>query len=110
MSGTIYSPVEMIERLISFDTTSRESNLPLIHFVHDYLASHGVESALIYDETGKKANLYATIGPDGVPGIALSGHTDVVPVDGQPWHTDPFRLVQKDGRLYGRGYGGHEEL
>ena len=103
MSGTIYSPVEMIERLISFDTTSRESNLPFIHFVHDYLASHGVESALIYDETGEKANLYATIGPDGVPGIALSGHTDVVPVDGQPWHTDPFRLVQKDGRLYGRG-------
>ena len=103
MSGTIYSPVEMIERLISFDTTSRESNLPLIHFVRDYLASHGVESALIYDETGKKANLYGTVGPDGVPGIALSGHTDVVPVDGQPWHTDPFRLVQKDGRLYGRG-------
>ena len=103
MSGTIYSPVEMIERLISFDTTSRESNLPLIHFVRDYLASHGVESALIYDETGKKANLYGTVGPDGVPGIALSGHTDIVPVDGQPWHTDPFRLVQKDGRLYGRG-------
>ena len=103
MSGTIYSPVEMIERLISFDTTSRESNLPLIHFVRDYLASHGVESALIYDETGRKANLYATLGPDSVPGIALSGHTDVVPVDGQPWHTDPFRVVQKDGRLYGRG-------
>ena len=103
MSGTIYSPVEMIERLISFDTTSRESNLPLIHFVRDYLASHGVESALIYDETGRKANLYATLGPDSVPGIGLSGHTDVVPVDGQPWHTDPFRVVQKDGRLYGRG-------
>ena len=103
MSGTIYSPVEMIERLISFDTTSRESNLPLVYFVRDYLASHGVESALIYDETGRKANLYATLGPDGVPGIALSGHTDVVPVDGQPWHTDPFRVVQKDGRLYGRG-------
>lgn len=103
MPEVIYSSVEMIERLVSFDTTSRESNLPLIHFVRDYLVSHGVESALIYDETGRKANLYATIGPDGVPGIALSGHTDVVPVDGQPWHTDPFRLVEKDGRLYGRG-------
>lgn len=103
MSGNAYTAVEMIERLVSFDTTSRESNLPLIDFVRDYLASHGVECALIHDETGAKANLYATIGPDDVPGIALSGHTDVVPVDGQPWHTDPFRVVRKNGRLYGRG-------
>ena len=103
MQGSVYSPVEMIERLVAFDTTSRESNLPLVHFARDYLASHGVEAALINDETGRKANLYATIGPDDVPGIALSGHTDVVPVDGQPWQTDPFRLVEKDGRLYGRG-------
>ena len=103
MSNPVYSPVEMIERLVSFDTTSRESNLPLIHFVRDYLASHGIDSALVHDETGRKANLYATIGPVDVPGIALSGHTDVVPVDGQPWHTDPFRLVEQDGRLYGRG-------
>lgn len=103
MSKPIYSPVEMIERLVSFDTTSRESNLPLIHFVRDYLASHGIESALTYDQTGRKANLYATIGPVNVPGIALSGHTDVVPVDGQPWDTDPFRVVEKDSRLYGRG-------
>ena len=103
MPGAHYSPVEMIERLISFDTTSRESNLALIHFVRDYLASHGVDSTLIHDETGNKANLYATVGPGDVPGIALSGHTDVVPVDGQPWDTDPFRLVRKGGRLHGRG-------
>ena len=103
MSGNAYTAVEMIERLVSFDTTSRESKLPLIDFVRDYLASHDVDCALIHDETGAKANLYATIGPDNVPGIALSGHTDVVPVDGQPWHTDPFRVVRKDGRLYGRG-------
>ena len=103
MSRKTYGPVEMIDRLISFDTTSRESNLPLMDFVRDYLAAHGVESALIHDATRKKANLYATIGPHDVPGIALSGHTDVVPVDGQPWHTDPFRLAGKDGRLYGRG-------
>jgi acetylornithine deacetylase len=103
MPGTVYSPIEMIEQLISFDTTSRESNLELIHFIRDYLASHGVEATLIHDETGDKANLYATVGPDGVPGIALSGHTDVVPVDGQPWDTDPFQVVEKDGRLYGRG-------
>ena len=103
MTGTRYDPIEMIERLVSFDTTSRESNLALIHFVRDYLASHGVDSTLIHDESGNKANLYATVGPAGVPGVALSGHTDVVPVDGQPWDSDPFSLVQKDGRLYGRG-------
>ena len=103
MSGPRYESIEMIERLVSFDTTSRESNLALIHFVRDYLASHGVDSTLIHDETGNKANLYATVGPSDVPGVALSGHTDVVPVDGQPWDTDPFSLVEKDGRLYGRG-------
>ncbi len=103
MPGRTFSPVEMIERLVSFDTTSRESNLALIHFVRDYLASHGVEATLIHDQSGLKANLYATIGPEDVPGIVLSGHTDVVPVDGQPWDTDPFEVVEKDGRLYGRG-------
>lgn len=103
MTGTRYDPIEMIERLVSFDTTSRESNLALIHFVRDYLASHGIDSTLIHDESGNKANLYATVGPTDVPGVALSGHTDVVPVDGQPWDSDPFGLVQKDGRLYGRG-------
>ena len=103
MSRNVYESVEMIERLIAFDTTSRESNLPLMDFVRDYLASHGVDATLIHDETGTKANLYATIGPDDLPGVALSGHTDVVPVDGQPWQTEPFRLVEKNGRLYGRG-------
>lgn len=98
MTGTRYDPIDMIERLVSFETTSRESNLALIHFVRDYLASHGVDSTLIHDEGGNKANLYATVGPEDVPGIALSGHTDVVPVDGQPWDSDPFSLVQKDGR------------
>ena len=103
MPGKTYTPVEMIGRLVSFDTTSRESNLPLIEFVRDYLAAHGVESVLIQDAEGRKANLYATVGPPDAPGIALSGHTDVVPVDGQPWNTDPFQLVEKDGRLHGRG-------
>ena len=103
MAGDVYTPLEMIRKLISFDTTSRESNLALIHFIRDYLKSHGVESLLIHDETGDKANLYATVGPGDVPGIALSGHTDVVPVDGQPWDTDPFTVVEKGGRLYGRG-------
>lgn len=95
--------IEMIRRLVGFDTTSRDTNLPLIEWVRDYLAGHGVESTLIRDETGTKANLFATLGDADRPGICLSGHTDVVPVDGQDWATDPFALTEKDGRLYGRG-------
>jgi len=93
----------LIERLIAFDTTSRNSNLALVDFVRDYLAGFGVQSDLVSDETGTKANLFATIGPEGNGGIVLSGHTDVVPVDGQPWSSDPFRVVEREGRLYGRG-------
>ena len=94
---------ELIEKLISFDTTSRESNLALIDFVRDYLAGHGVEARIIRDDKEPKANLYATIGPTDRAGIMLSGHTDVVPVDGQDWSTDPFRVTEKDAKLYGRG-------
>ncbi|WP_119168803.1 acetylornithine deacetylase [Algihabitans albus] len=97
------SSLEMIRKLISFDTTSRNSNLGLIEYVRDYLADLGASCELIYDETGQKANLYATLGPADRPGIALSGHTDVVPVDGQEWQTDPWEIVEKDGKLYGRG-------
>lgn len=93
----------LIETLVRFDTTSRSSNLALIHHVRDYLAGFGVESRLIHDATGAKANLYATIGPDDVGGVMLSGHTDVVPVDGQEWATDPFRVETRDGNIYGRG-------
>ncbi len=94
----------MLAKLVSFDTTSRNSNLDLIGFVQDYLQGHGIASSLVHDETGKKANLWATIGPEGDGGVVLSGHTDVVPVDGQPWESDPFVLTDKDdGRLYGRG-------
>ena len=93
----------MMERLVAFPTVSRESNLDLIGFVQDYLAGHGVESQLVHDETGTKANLYAQIGPSVPGGVVLSGHTDVVPVDGQNWTSDPFRVVERDGKLYGRG-------
>jgi acetylornithine deacetylase len=93
----------MIERLIAMDTTSRNSNLELIHDVRDYLAALGVESHLTFDESGEKANLYATLGPSDRGGIALSGHSDVVPVDGQDWTSDPWRASERDGRLYGRG-------
>jgi len=92
-----------MEQLVAFDTTSRDSNLDLIHFVRDYLSGHGVDSTIIRDADEPKANLYATIGPQDRPGIMLSGHTDVVPVDGQEWNSDPFRMVERNGRLYGRG-------
>ena len=95
--------VEMLRRLVAFDTTSRNSNLDLIRDVAAYLEDLGVASDLSYDETGGKANLYATLGPSDVPGVALSGHTDVVPVDGQNWSSDPFTQREHDGRLYGRG-------
>ncbi|MFP4004240.1 MAG: acetylornithine deacetylase [Alphaproteobacteria bacterium] len=103
MPGRSYAPREMIEALIGFDTTSRNSNMELIRFVTKFLDGHGVPYELIPNEDGTKANLFATIGPDVPGGVVLSGHTDVVPVDGQDWHTDPFEVVEKDGRLYGRG-------
>jgi acetylornithine deacetylase len=95
--------VALIERLIAFDTTSRNSNLALIEFIRDYLKDLGVESELDYNQDRSKANLYATLGPGDRGGIALSGHTDVVPVDGQRWGSDPFEVVKRDGQLFGRG-------
>ena len=95
--------LDILKTLIGFDTVSRNSNLALIDWIRGYLTSFGIESALVFDETGKKANLYATIGPTDRRGIMLSGHTDVVPIDGQDWSTDPFALVEKDDRLFARG-------
>ena len=95
--------LEMIKKLVAFDTVSRNSNLQLIHFVKDYLGDLGVHSHLVSNAHGDKANLFATIGPNVEGGVVLSGHTDVVPVDGQPWDSDPFEVLQKNGRLYGRG-------
>ena len=104
MSGRRYSPVEMLETLVAFDTTSRESNLEMIHFVEDYLGGHEIDSTLVFNDDASKANLIATIGPAASRGgVVLSGHSDVVPVDGQDWSTDPFRVVERDDRLYGRG-------
>lgn len=95
---------EMLERLVGFATVSRDSNLELIAFVEGYLDEHGVEHWRVESDDGKKANLLARIGPAVEGGVVLSGHTDVVPVDGQPWSTDPFTLIDKgDGKLYGRG-------
>ncbi len=95
--------LDLIKRLIAFDTTSAKSNLALIDFVRGYLDGHGVASELVFDADGGKANLYATIGPADRPGVMLSGHSDVVPVAGQAWDSDPFDVAERDGRLYGRG-------
>jgi acetylornithine deacetylase len=93
----------MIERLIAFPTVSRDSNLGLIEWARDHLAGMGVKSRLTYDATGKKANLFATLGEGSRPGLVLSGHTDVVPVDGQAWDTDPFKATVIGDKLFGRG-------
>lgn len=96
--------LEMLERLVGFATVSRDSNLELIAFVEEYLDKYGVEHWRIENDNGTKANLLARIGPEVAGGVVLSGHTDVVPVEGQPWTSDPFTLTDKgDGRLYGRG-------
>ncbi len=95
--------IQILERLIAFPTVSRDSNLALIEYVRDYLASCGVGAKLYCDDTGRKANLYAVIGPRDRGGVLLSGHTDVVPVDGQKWASDPFALVERGGRLFARG-------
>ena len=97
------SSQQILAQLIAFDTTSSKSNLGLIDHVRDYLAGYGVDSRLVMDATGQKANLWATIGPADRPGVILSGHTDTVPVEGQHWASDPYVLTERDGRLYGRG-------
>ncbi|EJM40543.1 acetylornithine deacetylase ArgE [Pseudomonas sp. GM33] len=93
----------MLARLIGFATVSRDSNLELIEFVRDYLHGLGVACELIYNAERTKANLLATVGPSVAGGIVLSGHTDVVPVDGQAWTVEPFNLSEAGGKLYGRG-------
>jgi acetylornithine deacetylase len=102
-SGPSAAARSMIDRLIGFPTVSRDSNLGLIEWVRDYLHSHGAKTRLTQDATGKKANLFATLGDSPAPGLILSGHTDVVPVDGQQWDTDPFVATLRDEKLFARG-------
>jgi len=97
------TPREMLARLVAFPTVSRDSNLPLIDLAEDWLRGHGAAVTRVPAEDAPKSNLYATIGPMEPGGVVLSGHTDVVPVDGQPWDSDPFTLTEQDGRLHGRG-------
>ena len=95
--------IEMLKRLVAFDTVSRNSNLALIEDVKSLLGQHGIESRLVFNDEKTKANLLATIGPNIEGGIVLSGHTDVVPIDDQDWQTQPFSIVERDKKLYGRG-------
>ena len=93
----------LLADVVAFDTVSDRSNLSLVAYIERYLASFGITGRRILDDTGQKASLWVTIGPETTPGIVLSGHTDVVPVERQSWTSDPFKLVERDGRLYGRG-------
>jgi acetylornithine deacetylase len=95
--------LQYLDTLIAFPTVSRDSNLALIEYVRHELDALDVDSTVVPSEDGRKANLFATIGPEDEPGIVLSGHTDVVPIEGQNWTSDPFKLTARDGRLYGRG-------
>ncbi len=94
---------EILDRLVAFPTVSRDSNLELIDWVEDYLDGFGVRSHRTWNEDGTKAGLFANVGPEVEGGIVLSGHTDVVPVDGQRWSSDPFTVTERDGKLFGRG-------
>ena len=102
-AATRQTTAQLLEQLVGFDTTSRNSNLKLIGFIRDYLDRLDVPYRVSTDAAGQKANLHAIIGPRGPGGLALSGHVDTVPVDGQAWSSDPFTLRRQDGRLFGRG-------
>lgn len=103
MSGLRLTPIEMLAKLVSFDTESAKSNLPLLDFVEAYLRSWSVPVVRVPNAEGDKAALFATVGPQDRGGVLLSGHTDVVPVTGQEWTSDPFRLRVEGGRIFGRG-------
>jgi acetylornithine deacetylase len=102
-TDALSSSIEWLDRLVAFDTTSRLSNLALIDDVQSYLRELGIPTRLTRNDEGSKANLWATIGPEDRGGVVLSGHTDVVPVDGQEWSRDPFKMHRENGKLYARG-------
>jgi acetylornithine deacetylase len=102
-SNIIPAARDILSNLIAFDTTSRNSNLELIAWIEDYLDQHGISSTRVVNEDASKANLYATVGPNVEGGVILSGHSDVVPIDGQDWDSDPWTVSERDGLLHGRG-------
>lgn len=102
-TSTVLTPRQILDRLVSFPTVSRGSNLDLIDWLEGYLASHGIPSHRHWNEDRQKAALFAHVGPWEPGAVVLSGHSDVVPVDGQTWTTDPWTVTERDGKLYGRG-------
>ncbi len=100
---TLEHTIELLDRLVAFESVSGRSNLDILGFVAAYLERHGIEARLLPDGSGEQANLFATVGPATDGGVALSGHTDVVPAEGQPWTLPPFQVTRQDSRLYGRG-------
>ncbi len=103
MTNTFKNTVDILQQLVSFDSISGRPTHDIISYISNYLKDQGIESTLSYDEAGDRANIFASIGPHVDGGVVLSGHTDVVPVEGQRWNTDPFSLTQIDNRFYGRG-------
>lgn len=103
MPATPLDARAILDRLIAFPTVSRDTNLPLVDWLQEYLAAQGIDSHRILSPCGNKAHLFAQVGPDAPGGVVLSGHTDVVPVDGQAWTSDPWTVVERDGKLFGRG-------
>lgn len=102
-AALLASARDILATLIAFDTTSRNSNLELIAWVEDYLGQYGVASTRVVNDDASKANLYASVGPNVAGGVILSGHSDVVPIDGQDWDSDPWTVTERDGLLHGRG-------
>ena len=94
---------QLLDRLVAFPSVSSDTNLPLIYFVRDYFSQHGIDSHVLLNEDGSKAGLIAQVGPDLSGGVALSAHSDVVPVEGQDWTTDPWKVIEKEEKIYGRG-------
>ena len=103
MDRALDDTVEILERLVGFDSVSGRPTHGIVDYISDFLAGHGIEATLSFDQTGERANVFATMGPTIDGGIVLNGHMDVVPVDGQKWSTDPFKLTAKGSRLCGRG-------
>ncbi|MEM1199274.1 MAG: acetylornithine deacetylase [Pseudomonadota bacterium] len=103
MSDTLDNTITILERLVSFDSISGKPTHGIVGYIQDYLSSQGVESTLSYDDAGERANVFATIGPEIDGGVVLNGHTDVVPVEGQNWRSDPFTLTRDGTKLHGRG-------
>jgi acetylornithine deacetylase len=103
VSASLENTIEILDRLVGFDSISGRPTHGIVGYIQDYLADHGIETTLSYDDAGERANVFATIGPQVDGGVVLNGHTDVVPVEGQNWTTDPFTLTRKGDRLYGRG-------